>query len=105
MSPRGPSWTPSRWPAPAGRRASSEKRQGTAGGPPVLHGRTAGGEAGPAGGDLDDVAVGIADVDGAERTAVEHVGALDVLAAQVVAPRLLLLRRLDDEREVVGRAD
>ena len=64
-----------------------------------------GGEAGAAGGDLDDVAVGVAQVDRAERAAVEHVGALHALAAQVVAPGLLLLGRVDDEREVVRRAD
>jgi hypothetical protein len=51
------------------------------------------------------VAVGVADVDRAERAAIEHVGALDALAAQVVAPRLLLLGAVDHEGEVVCRAD
>ena len=40
-----------------------------------LRGRPAGAEARPAGGDLDDVAVGIAHVDRVERAAVEHLGA------------------------------
>jgi hypothetical protein len=51
------------------------------------------------------VTVGIADVDRAEGAAVEHVGALDPLAAEVVAPRLLLLRAVDHEGEVVRGAD
>jgi hypothetical protein len=51
------------------------------------------------------VAVGVANVDRAERAAVEHVGALDPPLAQIVAPRLLLFRALHAEREVVRRAD
>ena len=43
--------------------------------------------------DLDDVAVGVAQVDRAEAAAVEDVGALDPARAQVVAPGLLLLGR------------
>src|SRR5215211_2767337 len=63
-------------PAPGARRAPQRRRRrrarrrglggrpvtrggGTAGGPPVLRGRTAGGESGPARGDLDEVPVGV----------------------------------------------
>ena len=70
-----------------------------------LSGRPAGAEAGARGRDLDDVPVGIAHVDRAERAAVEHVGAVDVVLAQVVAPRLLLVRGVDAQREVVRGAD
>ena len=58
-----------------------------------LSGRPAGAEARPARGDLDDVTVGIADVDRLERAAVEHLGARHAALAQVVAPRLLLVAR------------
>jgi hypothetical protein len=50
------------------------------------------------------VPVGIAHVDRAEGAAVEDVGALDPVLAQVVAPGLLLLRRVDGQREVVRGA-
>jgi hypothetical protein len=51
------------------------------------------------------VAVGVAHVDRAERAAVEHVGALDALAAEVVAPGLLLVGAVHREREVMRRPD
>ena len=47
----------------------------------------------PRRGDLDDVAVGVAQVDRAKPPAVEHLGALDAARAQVVAPRVQLLGR------------
>src|SRR3954452_14272867 len=66
-----------------------------------LRGRLAGAETRPTRGDLDDVAVGVSQVDGAEGAAVEHVGAVQAAAAQVIPPRLLLGGRLDAQREVV----
>src|SRR5712692_11588682 len=54
--------------------------------------------------DLDDVGVGVAEVDGPQPTAVEHVGYLDPVRAQVLAPRVQLLGRRDGEGQVVRRA-
>src|SRR4051794_23395310 len=81
-----------RWPRACGAGGS---------GPPS--GRPPGAEAGP-GGDLDDVTVGVAQVDRAERAAVVHLGGRDVATAQVVAPGLLLLRAVDAQGEVVRGA-
>src|SRR4051812_45164704 len=95
----GASWP---WPARPGtaeHTANADRRRSAR-----LLGRTAGGKARAARRDLHDVAVGIAHVDRAEGAAVEHLRAFDAAAAQVVAPRLLLLGRLDHEREVMRGA-
>src|SRR2546423_10612873 len=55
-------------------------------------------------GDLDDVGVGVAEVDRPQPTAVEHVGALDPVGAQVFAPRVQLRARGNGEGQVVRRA-
>ena len=51
------------------------------------------------------MAVGIVQVDRAAGAAVEDLRALHSAGAQVLAPRVLLLGRLDEQREVVRRAD
>ena len=48
--------------------------------------------------------VGIAQVDRAEAAALEDLGALDALVAEVVAPGLQLLGATPPQREVVRRA-
>src|SRR4051794_30618456 len=56
------------------------------------------------GGDLEQVAVGIAEVDGLEATALEDLRARHAASAQVVAPRDLLVGRADLEGEVMDTA-
>src|SRR5256885_478118 len=53
---------------------------------------------------LDDVPVGVAEVDRAEVRAVERLGAAHSPRLQIAAPAIELLRRFDDQGEVVRRA-
>ncbi len=59
-------------------------------------------QAGPARGELDDVPVGVAQVDRAERRRARTLGARAPRGRAGVDPPATLLGRLDDEREVVG---
>ena len=61
-------------------------------------------DARPGGRQLDDVAVGVAQVDRLEEGPVHHLRARHPLRGQVVAPALQLLVVADREGEVVGRA-
>ncbi len=63
------------------------------------------GESRPTRSNLDDVSVGIAAVDRSKSAALEDVGAFDFAAAQIIAPRLMLGRCLDNQGKVVDRAD
>src|SRR4051812_24485986 len=56
------------------------------------------------GGDLEQVAVGIAEVDGPEAAPLEDLAARHAASPQVVAPGHLLLGRADLEREVMDAA-
>ena len=78
-------------------RAASSHQDGT-GGQGGLRNRCAGyppGEPGAARRDLEDVSVGIAEVDRAEAASVEDLRALHAVAAEVVAPGGELVGRLD----------
>ena len=55
-------------------------------------------------GDLHDVAVRVAQVDGLEVGAVEDLGTGYAARAEVMAPGLELLLRVHGQREVMGRA-